>query len=69
MIEGTIKSKNEKGFGFLTVEGYAKDVFFHASKCKGTFDSMQKGDTVEISAIDETEKGFVASGIKPQEIY
>ncbi len=45
MATGTIKTKTDKGFGFISVEGSA-DVFFHNSACNGMYDSLQVGQTV-----------------------
>lgn len=45
MATGKIKTKTDKGFGFIMVEG-SPDVFFHSSACSGQFDSMNVGDDV-----------------------
>ncbi len=45
MATGQIKTKTEKGFGFISVEG-SPDVFFHLSACNGQFDALQVGQTV-----------------------
>ena len=52
MATGTIKTKTDKGYGFITVQG-SDDVFFHHSACGGMFDSLQIGQTVQF----EMEKG------------
>ena len=47
-MEGTIKNITERGFGFITVDGEDKDLFFHSSELKGvTFDelSFDKADS------------------------
>ncbi len=46
MATGTIKTKMEKGFGFITPMDGGDDVFFHLSACNGQFDSLQVGQTV-----------------------
>lgn len=47
MATGTIKTKTEKGFGFITPsDGEGADVFFHLSACNGQFDSLQVGQMV-----------------------
>lgn len=48
MATGTIKFfNNEKGFGFITVEG-AEDVFVHYSNIAGDgFRSLEEGQKVE----------------------
>jgi len=54
-MTGTIKNLNERGFGFITVEGQAEDLFFHKSALVGVeFEELKaedkandiKGDTV-----------------------
>jgi cold shock protein len=45
MATGTIKTKTDKGFGFISVEG-SDDVFFHHSACGGQYDSLQVGQAV-----------------------
>lgn len=48
MIQGTVKWFNDqKGFGFITVEGRS-DVFVHHSEIQGGgFGSLNEGDFVE----------------------
>lgn len=56
-MEGIIKKLNEKGFGFITVEGQEKDIFFHANDCpEGNFAEMQEGDAVTFETAD-SDKG------------
>lgn len=44
-MKGTIKSLNERGFGFITVAGMEKDLFFHTSALVGlTFLDLKQGD-------------------------
>lgn len=61
MATGTIKSKLEKGFGFISVEG-SDDVFFHNSACNGMFDNLQIGQTVTFE-MQQGEKGPKASNV------
>jgi CspA family cold shock protein len=57
MMTGKIKTLTEKGFGFITREGEAKDLFFHAKEVQGiTFDDLRVGDTVNFE-IGESPKG------------
>lgn len=57
MTTGVIKKKTDKGFGFIAVEGQAKDLFFHSKSLVGvTFDELQEGDTVTFD-VEESEKG------------
>jgi CspA family cold shock protein len=62
-MNGTIKTLNERGFGFITREGEAKDLFFHSSELKGvTFDELKVGDAVTFEVIDD-EKGPKATNV------
>jgi CspA family cold shock protein len=61
MPTGVIKTKTDKGFGFIKVEGSA-DVFFHNSACSGMFDSMNVGQTVQFD-MEMGEKGPKASNV------
>lgn len=64
MIEGTIASIMDKGFGFIEVAGYEKNIFFHASECAGVnFEQLRKGDLVSIREIVATPKGYSASKV------
>jgi len=56
-MQGIIKSKTDKGFGFIGVDGREKDVFFHSSSVmKPTFDELNVGDTVTFEE-EASEKG------------
>jgi CspA family cold shock protein len=62
-MNGTIKTLNERGFGFITREGEAKDLFFHSSELKGvTFDELKVGDAVTFEVVDD-EKGPKATNV------
>ncbi len=62
-MDGTIKTLTDKGFGFISREGEAKDLFFHSKELVGvTFDSLKVGDTVTFEVI-QTEKGLAATGV------
>jgi CspA family cold shock protein len=60
MQNGTVIKKNEKGFGFIKVDGTpegAKDLFFHTNELKNiSFDELQEGDKVTFE-IGESPKG------------
>ena len=57
LMQGTIKSLTEKGFGFITPEGQDKDVFFHSTALVDvTFDQLQVGDVVTFE-VEPSEKG------------
>ena len=46
-MQGTVKTKTDRGFGFIARDGEAKDLFFHSKDLVGiTFDEIQVGDTV-----------------------
>ena len=53
MQEGTVARKNEKGYGFIKIEGQEKDLFFHSNELVGiTFDELQEGDKVTFEVAD-----------------
>jgi len=57
-MEGTIKTLTEKGFGFITVEGEEKDLFFHSNELKDvSYDSLKVGDKVSFDKVEDKEKG------------
>ncbi len=52
-MKGIIKKKTVNGFGFITVEGAAKDLFFHSNSLVGvTFDALHEGDAVTFETED-----------------
>jgi len=56
-MEGTIKNLTEKGFGFITVDGEEKDLFFHGNELKGvSYDELKVGDRVSFEK-GESPKG------------
>lgn len=61
-ITGTIAYVNiPKGYGFVAVSGFPKNIFFHVKDVRaGEFDSIRIGDPVHIEGIKETEKGHQA---------
>jgi CspA family cold shock protein len=61
MATGTIKTKTDKGFGFIAVEG-SDDVFFHHSACDGQFEALEIGQTVQFD-IEKGEKGLKALNV------
>ena len=61
MASGTIKTKTDKGFGFIAVEG-SDDVFFHHSACSGQYESMQVGQAVTFDEV-MGEKGKKAENV------
>lgn len=62
-MEGTIKALTQKGFGFISREGEAKDLFFHSKELVGvTFDELKVGDKVAFE-VSQGEKGPFATGV------
>jgi CspA family cold shock protein len=56
-MEGTIKNLTDKGFGFITVDGEEKDLFFHSNELKGVgFEELRTGDRVSFEK-GESPKG------------
>jgi len=56
-MEGTIKTLTEKGFGFITVDGEEKDLFFHKNELKDvSYEELKVGDRVSFEKA-ESEKG------------
>jgi len=56
-MTGVIKKKTDKGFGFIAIEGQAKDLFFHSKSLVGvTFDELSEGETVTFE-IEDSPKG------------
>ena len=65
MSTGTVKWFNDaKGFGFITVDGQAKDVFVHHSAIMGTgFKSLAEGQKVEFDIV-QGQKGPAAERVR-----
>ncbi len=63
-MKGTIKKLTDKGFGFITGEGLAKDLFFHTNALVGvTFEELREGDAVTFET-ENTEKGLNATNVQ-----
>jgi cold shock protein len=63
-MTGTIKRITDKGFGFITAEGLAKDLFFHSNSLVGvTFDELREGDMVSFET-EESPKGLNATNVQ-----
>ena len=62
-MQGTIKTKTDRGFGFISREGETKDLFFHSKELKGVaFDDLQVGDVVTFEVVNG-EKGPSATNV------
>lgn len=62
-MNGTIKKKTDRGFGFISREGEAKDLFFHSTDLKGvTFDELKEGDAVTFE-VEDGPKGPAAKNV------
>ena len=62
-MKGTIKRIiSDKGYGFITVEGEEKDLFFHRTTVSGEFDDLREGDEIEFD-IEETDRGTQATNV------
>ncbi len=61
---GTIKTKTDKGFGFISRDGEEKDLFFHSSDLSGvTFEELQQGAKVEFD-VESSDRGPSAKNVK-----
>ncbi len=62
-MKGKIKTKMDKGYGFISRDGEQKDLFFHSNDLKEvTFDELQVGDTVTFEVVNG-EKGPSAKNV------
>ena len=64
-MNGVIKKKvSDKGFGFITVDGQDKDLFFHKNSLTGvSFDELNEGDQVTFDT-EDSPKGPNAVNVK-----
>lgn len=63
-MNGVIKKKTDRGFGFIAVDGQEKDLFFHSNSLVDvTFDELKEGDKVTFET-EETQKGLNATNVK-----
>jgi CspA family cold shock protein len=63
-MTGIIKTLTDKGFGFITVEGQEKDLFFHSNALVGVqFNELREGDSVTFES-ERSPKGMNAVNVK-----
>ena len=63
-MNGVVKKKTDKGFGFITVTGQDKDLFFHSNSLVDvTFDELKEGDSVTFD-VEDSPKGKNATNVK-----
>ena len=64
-MTGVIKKLiSDKGFGFISVAGQDKDLFFHSKALVGvTFEELHEGDSVTFDT-EESPKGLNAVNVK-----
>jgi len=66
-MNGVVKTKTDRGFGFISRDGETKDLFFHSNDLVGvTFDQLQVGAAVTFD-IAEGERGQSAKNVKLSE--
>ncbi len=63
-MKGKIARLTDKGFGFISREGEAKDLFFHSNElAEGLqFSDLREGDEVTFD-VKDTEKGPAAVNV------
>ena len=63
-MNGTIKTKTDKDYGFISREGEEKDLFFHSTDLNGvSFDELQVGTAVAFD-IAQGDKGPSAKNVR-----
>ncbi|MBX4205393.1 MAG: cold shock domain-containing protein [Candidatus Doudnabacteria bacterium] len=64
-MNGVIKKLTDKGFGFITVEGQEKDLFFHSKSLSGVqYNELQEGDSVSFDLDESGPKGPAAVNVQ-----
>ena len=66
MYQGTILRLTDKGFGFISIEGMEKDIFFHASLFDEqdiSFNELDEGMPV-MCEYEENDRGLTATKVE-----
>jgi CspA family cold shock protein len=65
MKEGVVKNVSDRGFGFISVEGSDKDVYYHEKTLTGDLAErkLKVGDKVTFE-VEQTDRGLNAKNIK-----
>jgi len=62
--KGKIVNLNEKGYGFIKIDEFDKNVFFHAKDLRHIkFEQIRKGDLVSVSSVNQTDMGYNAKDV------
>ena len=63
-MQGKIKTVTDRGFGFIAVDGQAKDTFFHSKSLVGVmYDDLKVGDSVSFD-MEDGPKGPAAVNVQ-----
>ncbi|MEK7631079.1 MAG: cold shock domain-containing protein [Patescibacteria group bacterium] len=63
MMNGTIKTLTDKGYGFIARNGEEKDLFFHSKELNGVmYDELKVGDNVTFE-VSDGPKGPAATNV------
>lgn len=63
-MNGVVKTKTDKGYGFISREGETKDLFFHSSDLVNvSFEEIQEGAAVTFDVV-EGDRGPSAKNVK-----
>ena len=63
-MNGTINKLTDKGFGFISVEGQEKGIFFHSNSLVGVqYNELHEGDNVTFET-EDSPKGINAINVQ-----
>ena len=63
-MKGIVKTKTDKGYGFISREGEEKDLFFHSNDLVGiSFEELQEGAEVTFD-VESGDRGPAAKNVK-----